>query len=152
MSLVIRVMITPAFSAVKKSSDSRCRWVKTLTRRSFITHAANRPVTLHLGPLCQRGERHEGEIDRGDDEHDAQVAVTGHHALVDGNSVSLGPAWSATLVAITSTVVTTSMRGYSRSSPHRVRRLRSLAVCCWEKSTSGSPWSGSSARSASTPA
>ena len=37
MSLVIRVMITPAFSSVKKSSDRRWRWVKTLTRRSFIT-------------------------------------------------------------------------------------------------------------------
>ena len=46
MSLVMRVMITPAFSSVKKSSDSRCRWVKTLTRRSFMTRAASRPVTL----------------------------------------------------------------------------------------------------------
>ena len=46
MSLVMRVMTTPAFSAVKKSSDRRCRWENTLTRRSFITPAANRPVTL----------------------------------------------------------------------------------------------------------
>ncbi len=46
MSLVIRVMITPAFSAVKKSSDRRCRWVKILIRRSFITPAASRPVTF----------------------------------------------------------------------------------------------------------
>ena len=45
MSLVIRLMITPAFSSVKKSSDSRWRWVKTLTRRSFMTQAASRPVT-----------------------------------------------------------------------------------------------------------
>ena len=46
MSLVIRVMTTPAFSAVKKSSDRRCRCEKTLTRRSFITPAASRPVTF----------------------------------------------------------------------------------------------------------
>ncbi len=38
---------------------------------------------------------------------------------------------------------TTSMRGYSRSRPRRLRRRRSLALCCCEKSTSGSPWSGS---------
>ena len=45
MSLVMRVMITPAFSSVKKSSDRRWRWAKTLTRRSFMTPAASRPVT-----------------------------------------------------------------------------------------------------------
>ena len=45
MSLVIRVMTTPAFSSVKKSSERRWRWVKTFTRRSFITQAASRPVT-----------------------------------------------------------------------------------------------------------
>ena len=45
MSLVIRLMITPAFSSVKKPSDSRCRWVKIVTRRSFMTQAAIRPVT-----------------------------------------------------------------------------------------------------------
>ena len=46
MSLVIRLMITPAFSSVKKPSERRWRWAKTLTRRSFITQAASRPVTL----------------------------------------------------------------------------------------------------------
>ena len=45
MSLVIRLMTTPAFSSVKKPSERRCRWAKTLTRRSFITQAARRPVT-----------------------------------------------------------------------------------------------------------
>ena len=45
MSLVIRLMTTPAFSSVKKSSERRCRWAKTLTRRSFMTQAASRPVT-----------------------------------------------------------------------------------------------------------
>ena len=45
MSLVIRVMTTPAFSSVKKSRDRRWRCEKTLTRRSFMTHAASRPVT-----------------------------------------------------------------------------------------------------------
>ena len=45
MSLVIRLMTTPAFSSVKKPSESRWRWAKTLTRRSFITQAASRPVT-----------------------------------------------------------------------------------------------------------
>ena len=45
MSLVIRLMTTPAFSSVKKPSDRRWRWAKTLTRRSFITQAARRPVT-----------------------------------------------------------------------------------------------------------
>ena len=64
MSLVMRVMTTPAFSAVKKSSDSRCRCEKTLTRRSFMTPAANRPVTLTWARLGQRGEHHKGEIDR----------------------------------------------------------------------------------------
>ncbi len=34
MSLVIRDMSTPAFSSVKKSSDSRWRWAKTRSRRS----------------------------------------------------------------------------------------------------------------------
>jgi hypothetical protein len=45
MSLVIRDMITPAFSSVKKPSESRWRWANTLTLRSFITQAANRPDT-----------------------------------------------------------------------------------------------------------
>ena len=57
MSLVIRVMITPAFSSVKKSSDSRCRWVKTLTRRSFITQAARRPVTFTWNRWASGGDR-----------------------------------------------------------------------------------------------
>ena len=46
MSLVIRLMTTPAFSSVKNPSERRWRWAKTLTRRSFITQAARRPVTL----------------------------------------------------------------------------------------------------------
>ena len=50
MSLVIRLMRTPAFSSVKKSSDRRWRCVKTLTRRSFMTPAARRPVTF----TCER--------------------------------------------------------------------------------------------------
>ncbi len=45
MSLVIRDMTTPAFSSVKNPSERRWRWAKTLTRRSFITQAASRPVT-----------------------------------------------------------------------------------------------------------
>ena len=45
MSLVMRVMTTPAFSSVKKPSDRRWRWAKTFTRRSFMTQAASRPVT-----------------------------------------------------------------------------------------------------------
>ncbi len=46
MSLVIRLITTPAFSSVKKPRESRWRWAKTLTRRSFITQAARRPLTL----------------------------------------------------------------------------------------------------------
>ena len=46
MSLVIRVMTTPAFSSVKKSSPSRWRWVKTRTRRWCITREASRPDAL----------------------------------------------------------------------------------------------------------
>ena len=45
-SLVIRLMTTPAFSSVKKSRERRCRWRNTVTRRSFMTHEARRPVTL----------------------------------------------------------------------------------------------------------
>ena len=45
MSLVIRDMTTPAFSSVKNPSESRWRWANTLTRRSFITQAASRPLT-----------------------------------------------------------------------------------------------------------
>ena len=51
MSLVIRLMTTPAFSSVKKSSESRCRWRKTLIRRSFMTQEASRPVTRAC-PYC----------------------------------------------------------------------------------------------------
>ena len=51
MSLVMRLMTTPAFSSVKKSSESRCRWRKTLIRRSFMTHEARRPVT-RAWPHC----------------------------------------------------------------------------------------------------
>ncbi len=46
MSLVMRLMTTPAFSSVKKSSESRCRWRNTVMRRSFMTHEARLPVTL----------------------------------------------------------------------------------------------------------
>ena len=45
MSLVMRLMTTPAFSSVKKSSESRWRWRNTVMRRSFMTHDARRPVT-----------------------------------------------------------------------------------------------------------
>ena len=45
MSLVMRLMTTPAFSSVKKSSESRWRWRKIVMRRSFMTHEARRPVT-----------------------------------------------------------------------------------------------------------
>ncbi len=48
MSLVMRDMTTPAFSSVKKLRDRRWRWAKIFTRRSFITQAANRPVTWAL--------------------------------------------------------------------------------------------------------
>jgi hypothetical protein len=45
MSLVMRLMTTPAFSSVKKSRDSRWRCRNTVMRRSFMTHEARRPVT-----------------------------------------------------------------------------------------------------------
>ena len=51
MSLVMRLMTTPAFSSVKKSSESRWRWRNTLMRRSFMTHEARRPVT-RAWPHC----------------------------------------------------------------------------------------------------
>ena len=51
MSLVMRLMTTPAFSSVKKSSESRCRWRNTFMRRSFMTHEARRPVTRAC-PYC----------------------------------------------------------------------------------------------------
>ena len=51
MSLVIRLMMTPAFSSVKKSSERRCRWRKMVIRRSFMTQEASRPVT-RTWPHC----------------------------------------------------------------------------------------------------
>ena len=44
------------------------------------------------------------------------------------SSVSLGPACSATLVTITSTVDVTSMRGYSRSSPQQAQAAALLGA------------------------
>ena len=86
MSLVIRVMSTPAFSSVKKSSDSRWRWANTFTRRSFMTQAASRPVTftwerwasavMTSTPGRPRPARPRRE-----------VVLTGH-AVVDGQLVS----------------------------------------------------------------
>ena len=55
MSLVMRLMTTPAFSSVKKSSESRWRCRKTLMRRSFMTHEASRPVTRAC-PYCAPAE------------------------------------------------------------------------------------------------
>jgi hypothetical protein len=55
MSLVILLMTTPAFSSVKKSRESRWRWRKMVTRRSFITHEARRPVT-RTWPHCAAAE------------------------------------------------------------------------------------------------
>ena len=46
MSLVIRLIKTPAFSSVKKSRLSRWKWVKTRSRRSCITREAKVPVTV----------------------------------------------------------------------------------------------------------
>ncbi len=45
MSLVMRVMIRPAFSSVKKSSDSRWMCENTRTRRSFISFWPRCPVS-----------------------------------------------------------------------------------------------------------
>ena len=52
MSLVILVMITPAFSSVKKSSDRRWRWAKILTRRSTSRPWPIRPVHATRAPLA----------------------------------------------------------------------------------------------------
>jgi hypothetical protein len=43
MSLVIRLMSTPAFSSVKKSRLRRCRCVNTKIRSRCMTRAASRP-------------------------------------------------------------------------------------------------------------
>ena len=44
MSLVMRVISTPAFSPVKKSSDSRWKWVKIRTRSDSSSVSPTRPV------------------------------------------------------------------------------------------------------------
>ena len=46
MSLVIRLIKTPAFSSVKKSRLSRWNCVKTRMRRSCMTRDESLPVTL----------------------------------------------------------------------------------------------------------
>jgi hypothetical protein len=56
MSLVILLMSTPAFSLVKKSSDSRCRWEN---------------------PLQQGGGGDRDEVEPGDESDDGEVLVTG---------------------------------------------------------------------------
>jgi hypothetical protein len=45
MSLVMRLIKTPAFSSVKKSRLSRWNWVKTRMRRSCMTRDESLPVT-----------------------------------------------------------------------------------------------------------
>ena len=64
MSLVIRVMTTPAFSSVKKSRERRWRWVKTLTRRSFMTQAASRPVTWTCHRWAKAVTHDEHQVER----------------------------------------------------------------------------------------
>ncbi len=52
MSLVIRVISTPAFSSVKKSSDSRWKWEKTRTRKPYMSRSPRRPVCATRTPLA----------------------------------------------------------------------------------------------------
>ena len=44
MSLVMRVINRPAFSPVKKSSESRWRWENTRTRSSYMSRSPSTPV------------------------------------------------------------------------------------------------------------
>ena len=81
MSLVIRVMITPAFSSVKKSSDSRCRWVKT-SHPQVVHHPRRQPSgDPDLESLGQAGEHHGRPVGRGRPDDDAEMALD--DAVVD---------------------------------------------------------------------
>ena len=70
MSLVIRLMTTPAFSSVKKSSERRCRWRKTVIRRSFMTHEARRPGHPGLAPLGGGRDGDGHQVEHRDQHHD----------------------------------------------------------------------------------
>ena len=74
MSLVIRLMRTPAFSSVKKSRLSRWRWVNTRIRRRCMTRAASRPVVVDEAPLGVGDADGDHEVDRGVDEDDVEAS------------------------------------------------------------------------------
>ncbi len=84
MSLVIRLMTTPAFSSVKKSRERRCRWRKTVIRRSFMTQEARRPVTRAWPHWAVPETAIDSQVQDGHQDHEAEVVVGRRQAVVDG--------------------------------------------------------------------
>ena len=85
MSLVIRLMTTPAFSSVKKSSESRWRWAEDLDPQ-VVHHPRRQPAGhLHLAPLGDAMTHDRDQVRQRHGHHDGEVVVGRRQAVVDGD-------------------------------------------------------------------